>query len=83
LGTLSDNKSFRNYRASIDQIERTERMLSLLWREIRAPKKMDSVSDKEFEEQYTVFSNEYDKLYTKSKGIMDTARTTIRALLGV
>ncbi len=58
-------------------------MLSLLWREIRAPKKMDSVSDKEFEEQYTVFSNEYDKLYTKSKGIMDTARTTLRALLGV
>ncbi len=83
LGTLSDNKSFRNYRACIDQIERTERMLSLLWREIKQPKKMDSMSNKEFEEQYTVFSNEYDKLYTKSKGIMDTARTTLRALLGV
>ncbi|MEI8012605.1 MAG: hypothetical protein WCI27_09055 [Candidatus Omnitrophota bacterium] len=84
LGTLSDNKSFRNYRACIDQIERTERMLSLLWREIKQPKKMDnSISNKEFEEQYTVFSNEYDKLYTKSKGIMDTARTTLRALLGV
>jgi hypothetical protein len=55
----------------------------LLWREIRAPKKKDTISDKEFEEQYTVFSNEYDKLYTKSKGIMDTARTTLRALLGV
>ena len=25
----------------------------------------------------------YDKLYTKSKGIMETARTTLRALLGV
>jgi len=30
-----------------------------------------------------VFSNEYDKLFTKSNGIMDTARTTLRALLGV
>lgn len=83
LGTLSDNKSFRSYRGCIDQIERTERMLSLLWREIKQPKKSDGLSNKEFEEQYTVFSNEYDKLYTKSKGIMDTSRTTIRALLGV
>jgi hypothetical protein len=83
LGTLSDNKSFRNYRSSIDQIERIERMLSLLWREIKAPKKTDAVTDKQFEEQYTVFSNEYDKLSTKSNGIMDTARTTLRALLGV
>jgi len=83
LGSLSDNKSFRDYRASVDQIERIERMLSLLWREIREPKKKDSVDDKEFEQQYTVFSNEYDKLYTKSKGIMETARTTLRAFLGV
>jgi hypothetical protein len=83
LGALSDNKSFRNYRASIDQIERIERMLSLLWREIKAPKKKDTISDKEFEKQYTTYSNEYDKLSTKSNGIMDTARTTLRALLGV
>jgi hypothetical protein len=83
LGTLSDNRSFRNYRGCIDQIERTERMLSLLWREIKAPKKKGEMSDKEVEYLYTVFSNEYDKLYTKSKGIMDTARTTLRALLGV
>ena len=80
---MSDNKSFRNYRSCVDQIERIERMLSLLWREIKAPKKLDGVTDKKFEEQYTVFSNEYDKLYSKSKGIMDTARTTLRALLGV
>ncbi|MBF0121963.1 MAG: hypothetical protein HQL21_00980 [Candidatus Omnitrophica bacterium] len=83
LGTLSDNKSFRSYRGSVDQIERIDRMLSLLWREIRQPKKKDDDSDKKFEEQYTVFSNEYDKLFTKSNGIMDTARTTLRALLGV
>ncbi len=58
-------------------------MLSLLWREIKEPKKKNSVGDKEFEERYTVFSNEYDKLYTRSKGIMETARITLRALLGV
>lgn len=83
LGTLSDNKSFRNYRASVDQIERIERMLSLLWREIKQPKKKDGMTDKELEKQYTMYSNEYDKLSTKSNGIMDTARTTLRALLGV
>lgn len=83
LGTLSDNKSFRNYRACIDQIERIERMLSLLWREIKEPKKKAGISDIMFEAHYTVFSNEYDKLFAKSNGIMDTARTTLRALLGV
>ncbi|MFH1479136.1 MAG: hypothetical protein ABIG92_05125 [Candidatus Omnitrophota bacterium] len=83
LGTLSDSKSFRDYRGGIDQIERIERMLSLLWREIKEPKTKNSVSDKEFEGQYTAFSNEYDNLRSKSKGIMGTARTTLRALLGV
>jgi len=82
LGILSDNKSFRDYRGCIDQIERIERMLSLLWREIKEPKKKLIVSDKRFEEQYNVFSNEYDHLRTKSKGIMETARTTLRTLLG-
>jgi len=83
LGVLSDNKSIRDYRSCIDQIERIERMLSLLWREIKEPKKKGNVSDKKFEELYTVFSNEYDNLRTKSKGIMETARTTLRANLGV
>jgi len=83
LGSLSDNKSFRDYRGCIDQIERIERMLALLWREIKEPKKKTNVSDAKFEEQYTVFSDEYDKLRSKSKGIMETARTTLRALLGV
>jgi len=83
LGSLSDNKSFRKYRSCVDQIERIERMLSLLWREIREPKKKDSQSHNEFEDQYTVFSDEYGKLRSKSKGIMETARTTLRALLGV
>jgi len=82
LGSLSDDKSFRDYRICIDQIERIERVLSLLWREIREPKIKKSENDKKFEEQYAVFSNEYDNLRTKSKGIMETARTTLKALLG-
>ena len=83
LGTLSDNKSFRDYRGCIDQIERIERMLSLLWREIKEPRKIANLSDEVFEETYSLFSDEYDKLRTRSKGIMETARTTLRALLGV
>jgi hypothetical protein len=58
-------------------------MLSLLWREISQPQRTDGTTDRKFEEEYTVFSNEYDKLFIKSNGIMDTARTTLRALFGV
>lgn len=83
LGSLSDDKSFRDYSGCIDQIERIERMLSLLWREIKEPKKKNGFNDKKFEKQYAIFSNEYNNLITKSRGIMETARTTLRALLGV
>lgn len=83
LGSLSDNKSLRDYRSCIDQIERIERMLSLLWRELKEPKKQNNISDQDFEELYNAFTNEYDHLRTKSKGIMETARTTIKTLLGV
>lgn len=83
LGTLSDIKSFRDYRGCVDQIERLEWMLSLLWREIKEPKKKKGVPDKQFEAQYSEFSDEYDKLRTRSKAAMETARTTLRALLGV
>ena len=82
LGNISDNKSLRDYRSCIDQIERIERMVCLLWREIKEPKKI-SDNDKEYKKQYATFGKEYDDLRTKSKGIMETARTTIQALLGV
>ncbi len=83
LGTLSDNKSFRDYRGCIDQIERTERMLSLLWREIWEPIKEKNISEEEYEHLYSLFSDKYNILRSKSKGIMETSRITIRALLGV
>ncbi len=83
LGTLSDSKSFRNYRSCVDQIERLERMLSLLWREIKQPQKLSDMNDIEFEKEYITYSNEYDTLTLKSSGVINTARTTLRALLGV
>ena len=83
LGAVLDIKSFRDYRGCIDQIERIEGMLSLLWREIKEPKKDDQTDDKAFEKRYSQFSDEYDKLLSRSEAIMSTARTTLRALLGV
>jgi hypothetical protein len=85
LGSLADVTSFRNYRGCINQIERTERMLSLLWREINEPKKKPGKieHDKQFEERYIRFSDKYEKLIDRSKNISETARITIRALLGV
>ena len=83
LGSLSDNKSVRDYRSCIDQIERIERMISLLWREIKEPVRREDMTSREIEELYTLFTNEYDHLRTKSKGVMETARTTLRAHLGM
>ena len=83
LGILSDDKSFRDYSECINQVERIERMLSLLWREIKEPQKKENVSDQKFEKQYAEFTDEYDNLRDNSKGIMETARITLRAVLGV
>jgi len=83
LGTLSDIKTFRDYSGCVDQIERIEVMLSTLWREINEPKKTEELTPRQFEAKYIEFSDQYDRLYDKSKGIMETARITLRALLGV
>ena len=72
LGTLQDEIGFRRYRDCLDQIERTERMLKLLWREI-------------YEPLYTSgdFINQYHRLDQRSTSIRENARITIRTLLGV
>ena len=80
LGELEDDKTFRQYRDTLDQIERTERMLKLLWREINEPKETGNIDDDEF--NYKSFSAEYDLLDKKSTGMRESARTTIKALLG-
>jgi hypothetical protein len=73
LGIISDDNSFRKYQDCLDQIERTERMLKLLWREIyetRYPNQQD-------------FIDEYDQLDRRSTSIRENARIIIRNILGL
>jgi hypothetical protein len=77
LGTLQDDKSARRYRECLDQIERTERMLKLLWREIYEPAASATPA------ALTQLFNEYDVLDQRSTAIRETARITIRSLLGM
>ena len=76
LGTFHDEKSFRDYGGALDQIERTERMLRLLWRDIQKPKEGGT------EKEYREFYDEYDRLDQVSTSIRGSARVTIRNLLG-
>jgi hypothetical protein len=74
LGNLKDDSSFRQYRDCLDQIERTERMLKLLWREINEP-----ADDSAYQE----FLNHYDRLDRTSTSIRQNGRVIIRNLLSV
>jgi hypothetical protein len=73
LGIISDDNSFRKYRDCLDQIERTERMLKLLWREIY---------ENEYENLQD-FINEYDQLDRHSTSIRESARIIIRNILSL
>ncbi len=77
LGKIEDDSGFRKYQGCLDQIERTERMLKLLWRE--KYKLPDSPTDQDFKN----FINDYDMLVNRSQAICETARFTIRSLLGL
>lgn len=76
LGKIQDDGSFRKYRDCLDQIERTERMLRLLWREMNISPNLSN------RKKFVDFMDEYDRLDARSKAILETARITIRALLG-
>ncbi len=78
LGVVEDDRSFRDYRGALDQIERTERMLRLLWREQREQILHDGGAT---EDDYREFHNEYDRLDRRSTGIREGARVTIKGLL--
>lgn len=71
LGELKDDTSSRQYRDCLDQIERTERMLKLLWREIKYPK-MENSSE---------FIDLYDNLDRNSTSIRENSRIIIRNFL--
>ena len=78
LGRLQDDQSFRQYRECLDQIERTERLLKLLWRDIYQP--AETLPD--YEEKFRKFSDEYDNKDGTSTNIRESARRTIKTLLG-
>jgi hypothetical protein len=80
LGEIKDDSGFRGYQGCLDQIERTERMLKLLWREKEAEKWKDdknAPSEREFRD----FIDRYDRLTQRSQAICETAKVTIRSLL--
>jgi hypothetical protein len=73
FGTLSDESSFRQYRECLDQIERTERMLKMLWREIHV------VGKNESDEMW----DRYHELDQRSTSVRQNARIIIGNLLKV
>lgn len=81
LGELHDDKNLRSYRGALDQIERTERLIKLLWREIFEPKPTGNKLDDDT--QYRKFLDEYHSLDQGSSSIRDSARITVRTLLGI
>ena len=75
LGVLKDDSNFREYTDCLDQIERTERMLKLLWREIHTDK------NKVVHEQE--FIDLYDRLDRRSTSIRENSRIILRNMLGL
>jgi len=84
LGTLKDDSTFRQYRDCLDQIERTERMLKLLWREINdVDEKMLEADPLGYKEKYQEYIDLYDRLDRRSTSIRENARIIIRNILGL
>jgi len=76
LGDLMDDSSVRKYKECLDQIERMERMLKLLWRELHEPNTPTDSS-------YDTFLNYYNELDKRSTAIRDNSRIIIRNLLSI
>ena len=73
LGIIKDDPGFRNIQSCFDQIERTERLLKRLWRQLFSP---PQTSD---EKQYREFLDEYDRRIQRSDAVTETARIMIRS----
>lgn len=76
LGEVSDDSSSRVFLGCIDQIERTDRLLRFLWRELKEPPVTAS------EEEYREFLKDYLLLSRTSSDVRSAAMIAIRALLG-
>lgn len=75
LGTVTDDPSGRHFRGAIDQIERTERMLRMLWRELKGWNPSLGVP------LFKTLLEEYERLDERSTRIRDAARIAIWAQL--
>jgi hypothetical protein len=73
LGTVADDSSARAFGGCIDQIERTDRLLRMVWRDIHSP------TD---DNKYPDFLREYASKQSTSSAIRNAAMIAIRALLG-
>lgn len=82
LGTIQDDTSFRSFRGSMDQIERTERLLKLLWREVNEPKPASGEAQESETTQYRDYIDQFESLDRRSRSIRENARIAIRAFLG-
>jgi hypothetical protein len=76
IGEVSDSPGGRNYAGAIDQIERTERMLRTLWRELE--EWIPSADAKSFMDDV----KEYGEKDERSTAIRNAGRIAIWALLG-
>ena len=77
LGVFEDAKNNREkYRGALDQVERMERLLKFLWRDMEAPEADSDDLDR-------VFANTYSRLIQYSSSICENARIAIGNLLDV
>lgn len=86
LGTIKDDSSHRDYTGVMDQIERTERLIKLRWREIEKPtiKKNPTYEEKLAEmEEFQKFTKKFQRLDRVSSSAREAAAYTIQALLGI
>lgn len=74
LGEFRDEEGFRKYTDCLDQIERMERMLKMLWREKNKPQAQATEQD---------FIDRYDILDRRSTSIRENARIIIRNFLEI
>ena len=82
FGEVIDDTEYRKYRDCLDQVERTERMLRLIWREINEPEPLSELEPSANQARYAKFVDEYIVRDRRSTSIRETAIITIRNLIG-
>lgn len=86
LGEIKDDSSYRDFIGVIDQIERTERMIKLRWREINRPNSKENPTKEEKIKEvkdYQKFIRQFQDKERLSSSCLEGAVGTIQALLGI